>query len=72
MYNCKPLYTQTHSFDIVEEGSGVLPQKIFGLNGVKSCNSRQEKYENQCPFIKARDEKLGSFYNLDKGNIKKG
>ena len=27
-------------------GLGVLPQKIFVLNGVKSCNSKQEKYEN--------------------------
>ena len=25
---------------------GVLPQKSFGGNGVKLCNSRQEKYEN--------------------------
>ena len=27
-------------------GLGVLPQTFFVLNGVKSCNSGQEKYEN--------------------------
>ena len=48
---------------------GVLPQKIFSLNGIKSCNSRQEKYENA---LKARDWKLDSCHNLDKGNIVKG
>ena len=50
-------------------GLGVLPQKIFSLNGVKSCYSRQEKYENA---LKARDWKLDSCHNLDKGNIEKG
>ena len=25
-------------------GQGILPQKLFVLNGVKSCNYRQEKY----------------------------
>ena len=34
------------SFDIVNVlGKGVLPQKVFGLNGVKSCNFRQENME---------------------------
>ena len=34
---------------------GVLPQKKkFGLNGVKSCNFRQNKHGNSI-FIKARD-----------------
>ena len=28
-----------------EGGLGVLPQTFFVLNGVKSCNSGQEKYE---------------------------
>ena len=47
-------------------GSGVLPKKILGLNGVKSCNNMK------MPFHKSRDGKLDSFYNLDKGNIEKG
>ena len=29
-----------------EGGLGVLPQHFFVFNGVKSCNSGQEKYEN--------------------------
>ena len=49
---------------------GVFPQKIFGLNGVKSCNSR---YKNmKMPYHKARDSKLDPFHNFDKGNIEKG
>ena len=35
-------------------GLGVLPQKFVGLNGVKSCNLRQNKYGNDI-FMKARD-----------------
>ena len=35
-------------------GLGVLPRKNFGLNGVKSCNFRQNKLGNGT-FIKARD-----------------
>ena len=27
-------------------GLGVLPQKIFGLRGVKLCNSRRNEYGN--------------------------
>ena len=30
----------------MEGGLGGPPPKKFGVNGVKSCNSRQEKYEN--------------------------
>ena len=58
------LSTQTHgwrgSFDIVDvtgRGGGVLPQKIFGLNGFKSCNSRQKK---KMPF-KVIKQGLGSW-----------
>ena len=28
-------------------GLGALPQKMFGLNGVKSCNSRPPKKKNE-------------------------
>ena len=63
-----PLYTNAQFWYCLGGGLGVLPQNILGLNGVKSCNSRQDKYENQCPFIKAGDEKLDSFHNLYKGN----
>ena len=34
---------------------GVLPQKIFGLNGVKSCNFRRNKHGNSTFINKARD-----------------
>ena len=45
---------------------GVVPQKMFSLNGVKSCNSR---YKNmKMSYHKARDSKLDPFHNLDKGN----
>ena len=33
----------------------VLPQKIFGLNGVKSCNFRRNKHGNSTFINKARD-----------------
>ena len=41
-----------HSYDMIvfdfvkcfEGGMGVLPQKKLGLNGVKLCNSRHQKY----------------------------
>ena len=33
-------------------GLGVLPQKIFGLNGVKSSNSRRENMK--MPFHKSK------------------
>ena len=49
-------------------GLGVLPQKIICFNGVKSLNSRQEKYENALSY---KQWKLDSFHNLDKGNIEK-
>ena len=45
LYNCKRgsfLYSKC----VGEGGLGVLPQKIFGFNGVKSCKLRQKKYEN--------------------------
>ena len=69
------LSTQTHrwrgSFDIVDVtgkgGGGFLPQKIFGLNGFKSCNSRQKK---KMP-LKVRVGKLDPFHDLDKGNLEK-
>ena len=72
----KSLSTQIHRFhgriDIVNVfgmgGMGVLPQKIFSFNGVKSCNSRQEKHENA---LKVRDWKLDSCHNLDKGKLEK-
>ena len=50
-------------------GRGVPPQTIFSINGIKSCNSRREKYENA---LKARDGKLDSCHNSDKRNIEKG
>ena len=34
---------------------GVLPQKIFCLNGVKSCNFRRNKHGNSTFINKARD-----------------
>ena len=46
-------------------GGGVLTQKIFGLNGFKSCNSRQKK-ENALENNKARVGKLDPFHDLDK------
>ena len=33
---------------------GVLPQKIFGLNGVIFCKFRQNKH-GKCTFMKVRD-----------------
>ena len=65
LYNCNPLSTK-HAFDMVVlilqmcmiRGSGGPPPEIFGLNDVKSCNSRQEKQ--------------GVRSYLDKGNIEKG
>ena len=44
-------------------GLGVLHHKMFGLNGVQSCNSRPEN--TKIPFQKARDGKLYSSHNLD-------
>ena len=35
-------------------GLWVLPQKMFGWNGVKSCNVRQNKHGNST-FMKAKD-----------------
>ena len=35
-------------------GLGVLPRQFFGLNGVKSCNFKQNKHGNGT-FMKARD-----------------
>ena len=53
-------------------GLGVLPQKYFGLNGVKSCNFRQNKHGNGT-FMKARDSvydgRRGNPLNLDFSNI---
>ena len=46
-------------------GQGVLPQKMLVLNGAKSCNFRQEKYEDALSWM------LDSFHK-DKGNIEKG
>ena len=49
---------------------GVLPQKIFGVNCVKSCNFRHTRHENalsQNPGLKARDpvyEDLGEEMTL--------
>ena len=42
-----------------EGGLGVLPQKFFVLNGVKSCNSGQAKYE--MPFYECKEWEVGFF-----------
>ena len=85
-FNCKALSLYTHRDDIVVfilwlchgggggGGLGALPQKIFGLNGVKLCNSRPKNMKNLNALSKKQGRECWIFFshNLDKGNIEKG
>ena len=50
-------------------GLGVLPQKISGLNGVKSCSSRQDKHRSAPPQNPARGLKFNVCEDFEKGKL---